>query len=107
MEKARVNYTEEETQLCIDTYTADPSRRSVDILAEKLNRSTKSIIGKLSREGVYRREGYKTKTGEVPTTKTEIVSNISDYLDLELADLEGLEKAPKRALKVIEAAVRR
>ena len=30
---------------------------TVELLVEQLKRSKKSIIGKLSREGVYRREG--------------------------------------------------
>ena len=64
---------------------------------EKLKRSKKSIIGKLSREGVYR-EVYVSKTGEKPITKIEIVENIADALDIEVSDLAGLEKSPKEAL---------
>lgn len=105
MEKARVNYTEDETKMCVELYVAQPCTETVEYLATKLDRSKKSIIGKLSREGVYRREGYKTKTGEVPITKVEIVSNICEALGVEISDLEGLEKAPKKALKIIETLV--
>jgi hypothetical protein len=90
----------------VQTYLADPTPDTVEFLANMLGRSKKSIIGKLSREGVYRREGYKTKTGEKPVTKVEIVSNIAEALGIELSDLEGLEKSPKASLKNLEEAVR-
>ena len=48
----------------IEKYQAKPDRETVDKLAEELNKSIKSIIGKLSREGVYRKAVYKTKTGD-------------------------------------------
>ena len=56
------NYTEEQVQYMVDEYTAQPNRETVDKLAEKLNKSIKSIIGKLSREGVYQKAIYRTKT---------------------------------------------
>tara|TARA_B100001109_G_scaffold71777_1_gene58528 strand:- start:490 stop:771 length:282 start_codon:yes stop_codon:yes gene_type:complete len=89
----------------LEKYTADPTRQTVEDLAEELSRSVKSIIGKLSREGVYRREIYKTKTGELPVTKVEIVSDIADNLDIEVESLSGLEKAPKSALKKLKEAL--
>ena len=49
------NYTEAETAMMVGAYLDQPTRETVDNLAQELNRSTKSIIGKLSREGVYRR----------------------------------------------------
>jgi len=101
-----MNYSEDETKMCVELYAARPSTETVEYLANKLDRSKKSIIGKLSREGVYRREGYKTKTGEKPVTKVEIVSSIAEALGIELSDLEGLEKSPKASLKNLEEAVR-
>jgi predicted transcriptional regulator len=99
------NYTEQQTDAMISAYILDPTRETVDKLAEELGRSTKSIIGKLSREGVYRREVYVSKTGESPITKVEIVSNIAESLGLETATLAGLEKSPKAALRNLEKAV--
>ena len=78
---------------------------TVEKLSEELSRSKKSIIGKLSREGVYRREVYVSKTGEKPITKVEIVSNIADALDLEVALLAGLDKSPKEDLIRLSKAV--
>jgi len=100
-----MNYNEQTTQYMLEKYTADPTRQTVEDLAEELSRSVKSIIGKLSREGVYRREIYKTKTGELPVTKVEIVSDIADHLGIEVESLSGLEKAPKATLKKLKEAL--
>ncbi|MGA0347130.1 MAG: hypothetical protein ACO3N9_11385 [Alphaproteobacteria bacterium] len=98
-------YTEKETEYMVEEYSSDPSKETVERLAEQLDRSKKSIIGKLSREGVYRREVYVSKTGEKPVTKIEIVSNIADALGIEISNLAGLEKSPKEALRRLEKAV--
>jgi hypothetical protein len=42
---------------------------------------------------------YKTKSGENPVTKLEIVENIAEALGVESDNLVGLEKAPKATLK--------
>ena len=100
-----MNYTEEQTQHIITAYKENPNRDTVEMLADELQKSVKSIIGKLSREGVYRREIYKTKSGELPVTKVEIVSNIADSLGLEVENLFGFEKTPKANLKILEEAI--
>jgi len=99
-----MNYTDAQTLMMILLYTKNPTLETVDILAEKLSKSTKSIIGKLSREGVYQRAVYKSKSGELPLTKVEIVATIADNLNIEIEDLVGLEKSPKAALKALEVA---
>ena len=101
------NYTEEEREYIIAQYENAPCRETVEALAEELNKSSKSIIGKLSREGVYRRESYITKSGEKPVTKLEIVASIADYIGVAVDELLGLEKAPKGVLKVVSTALER
>ena len=96
------NYSEEQTKELIATYIDDPSRVTVEKLSQEYNRSLKSIIGKLSREGVYQRESYKTKTGEKPITKIELVHQIAESLKVDPEDLLGLDKAPKQALKFLQ-----
>lgn len=100
-----MSYTEQITKELIESYESSPSRETIEKLAECYGKSVKSIIGKLSREGVYRREVYRSKTGELPVTKVEIVSNIADSLGIEIGDLEGLEKSPKAVLQRLEKAV--
>ena len=91
-------YDEETTKMMVERYTANPTRETVEELKEELNKPLKSIISKLSREGVYRKEEYKTKTGQPPVTKLELVAEITDALGGEVNELEGLEKAPKQTL---------
>jgi len=95
------NYSSEQVSLMIEKYQAKPDRETVDKLAEELNKSIKSIIGKLSREGVYRKAVYKTKTGELPVTKAELIVKIADILNANSEKLKGLEKAPKQELKYL------
>lgn len=99
-----MNYTPEETLFMVEAYTAEPSRETVEKLAEKLEKSIKSIIGKLSREGVYQRAAYKSKSGDDPVTKMELVNNVAENLGIEIDDLFGLDKSPKAALKALELA---
>jgi DNA-binding XRE family transcriptional regulator len=99
-----MNYTDKQTAFMCEQYKDNPTIETVEMLAEKLSKSTKSIIGKLSREGVYQRAVYKNKVGELPLTKVEIVSTIADNLGIEVENLVGLEKSPKEALKNLEIA---
>ena len=99
-----MNYTEEQTKYLVEHYESCPSMETVQYLAEKLGKTTKSIIGKLSREGVYKRAVYKSKSGESPITKVELVSNIAENMGIECESLAGLEKSPKNTLKTLERA---
>ena len=94
-----VNYTEDQVKHMVEAYTARPERATVEMLAEDLNKSIKSIIGKLSREGVYEKTVYKTKTGEDPVTKKELVEELSELVGIEYNMISGLEKSPKIDLK--------
>ena len=99
-----MNYTDEQTKYMVEEYTKKPTRITVERLAKELDKTPKSVIGKLSREGVYRRSVYKTKTGETPVTKTELVEELAYAFELNPAVLAGLEKAPKNVLKVLKGA---
>lgn len=100
-----VNYTKEQVEYMIDKYNENPTRETVETLSEELGKSTKSIIGKLSREGVYQKAVYVSKTGELPVTKKELVVKLADAVDGDLEELEGLEKAPKKELKYLLSLV--
>lgn len=100
-----INYTQEQVELMIEAYKSNPSRETVENLAEDLDKSVKSIIGKLSREGVYKKTIYKTKTGEDPETKKEIVQELAERLEINYEAIAGLEKAPKSSLKILRSAI--
>ena len=99
------NYTEEQVEVMIAWYKAEPTRETVEKLSVEFDKSIKSIIGKLSREGVYQKAVYKTKTGEDPETKKEIVESIADTLDIDYEPVAGLEKSPKLVLKQLKDAL--
>jgi len=94
-----VNYTQDQVERMVNLYRINPSRETVENLAEEMNKSIKSIIGKLSREGVYEKTVYKTKTGEDPVTKKELVEKLSELVGIEYSMISGLEKSPKIDLK--------
>ena len=99
-----MNYNDQQTQYMILEYTKNPTPETVEKIAAFLEKSSKSIIGKLSREGVYQRAVYTSKTGETPVTKADLVCNIAENLGIEVEDLVGLDKSPKTALKALELA---
>ena len=101
-----VNYTEQQVQHMIEEYKSNPTRKTVENLAEELDKSIKSIIGKLSREGVYEKTVYKTKTGEDPITKKELVVELAELLELDYNKVAGLEKSPKADLKILHEAIK-
>ena len=94
-----VNYTEEQVEYMKQLYSANPTRETVENLSKEMGKSVKSIIGKLSREGVYKRTVYKTKAGEDPITKKELVERVAEILDIKADWIMGLEKSPKADLK--------
>lgn len=96
-----INYTQDQVEYITNQYRLKPDRDTVEKLAEELDKSVKSIIGKLSREGVYRKTEYTTKTGEKPVTKLEIVQEMADLLEIPVEKLSGLENSPKTVLKLL------
>ena len=96
-----INYTPEQVIWMSNLYNQTPSRQTVEDIASTLEKSTKSVIGKLAREGIYLKAEYKSKTGEKPITKLQLVSNLAAILNLETEELAGLEKAPKGVLKIL------
>ena len=48
-----VNYTDEQVEVMKAWYTAEPTRETVEKLSMELNKSIKSIIGKLAKKKFY------------------------------------------------------
>jgi len=94
-------YSEEETAFIRNTYLKNPSKTTIDEIALAINKNRNQIIGKLSKEGLYERQRYVTKTGEAPVTKLELVERITSLTEIPRFKLEGLDKAPKLALKAL------
>lgn len=97
-----INYTEEQTKELVKLYLeAEDKQAILPILAEQFDKPKKSIIGKLSKEGVYVKKVYKTKQGTSPVTKKEMIHNLSKILNADVNKLQGLEKAPKLDLEYL------
>jgi hypothetical protein len=82
-----MSYTEQLTQLIIDEYTADPSRSTVDRLAEEHGKSVRSIIAKLSSAGVYKAPTRVSKSGEPIVRKEDLANEIGDWFGIEVPSL--------------------
>jgi hypothetical protein len=97
-----VNYTPEQTTILVAEYQ---SGIAVEQLAMMMGKSVRSIVAKLSREGVYEKKAYKTKTGEPVVKKDAHADAIGALLNLPENDIESLTKANKAALAAIYRAL--
>lgn len=93
-----VNYTPEMTASMLADYQAGVSKEAI---AEKIGRSVRSVVAKLSREGVYKAKEYTSKTGEKPVKKDSFADEIASLIGLTESEAESLTKANKTALKKI------
>ena len=98
-------YTKEMIEELKAEYLKSPTRETIEVLAKKFDRNVRSITAKLSREGVYVKLPYRTKQGEVPHTKEDLVDLIAELMGEFPEALEGLEKAPKLVLRKLAQAL--
>jgi len=102
-DKAKVvNYTEEQVSKAKLDYAAGVA---VDVIATALGKTTRSVIAKLSKEGVYKAKEYTSKTGEKPVKKDAHADAIGAVLKLSEGEIESLTKANKTALVKIFTAL--
>lgn len=97
-----VNYTPEQVTKMVTDYK---SGVTVESIAEALGKSVRSVVAKLSREGVYQAKTYVSKSGEAVVKKDMVADSIGLILRLTEAETESLTKANKTALSKIFAAL--
>lgn len=97
-----VNYTPEMTAKVVADYAAGVT---VESIAEAMGKSVRSVVAKLSREGVYKAKVYVGKTGEKPVKKDVHADAIGAVLFLTESEIESLTKANKSALVKIFSAL--
>jgi hypothetical protein len=97
-----LNYTPEQTAQIVNDYT---NGVTVEMIAQNLGKSARSIVAKLSREGVYKKKVRTTKTGEAVVKKDVHADAIGAILRLPENDIDSLTKANKSALKAIFEAL--
>ncbi len=93
------NYTDEQVSYMVKEYQANPTRDTVDVIAEELGKNARSVIAKLSREGVYVTQPRVTKRGEPIIKKAELVSEVATILGVDEESIATLEKATKADLQ--------
>ena len=98
------NYTDEMVDAMVADYQANPNKDTVAALAREFNKSTRSIVAKLVREGVYVAQPRVTKTGAPVVRKSELVASLKVELGSS-EDLASLEKASKADLQTLLALV--
>ena len=92
------NYTQEQVEVMIAWYKAEPTRETVEAIAVELGKNTRSVIAKLSREGVYKAQPRVTKRGEPVVLKMELVAQIQEHFGEEFPSLVKASKADLQKL---------
>lgn len=89
-----------------DTSPGNTALEISQILTEELQEPVqeRSVIAKLSSIQVYKKKIYRTKRGEVPIKKEEYIEKLAVLLNVDVEQLESLEKVNKSVLaKLTEA----
>jgi transposase-like protein len=95
MTEKPVNYTPEQTAQLVANYKAGAS---VEALAQMFGKTTRSVVAKLSREGVYQ---AKTKNTAARVKKSELVDRIAQLCSATPEAFDSLEKANHEVLEAI------
>ena len=103
MAEKAVNYTPEQTVSMVEAYARGVT---VEQIALDLGKTVRSVVAKLSREGVYKAKEYTTKRGEKPVAKDTLATEIAQALNLSEGDADSLTKANKLALQRIAEFIR-
>lgn len=96
------NYSEELTQKVLSAYAEG---QSLEAIAEMAQKSTRSIIAKLSRSGVYKKAERTRKDGSPVEKKNDTATAIGQILQLSANDTDSLTKATRVALQAIFSAL--
>jgi hypothetical protein len=101
MTVSATNYTAEQTEQLVKGYVEG---FSVEALATTVGKSVRSVIAKLSKEGVYVAKG-KTLKGAGTLRKAQLIELIAAKVGATQESLESLEKATKEALEILAKAI--
>jgi hypothetical protein len=98
MENKAQNYTPEQTQLIVAEYK---NGTPVEQIAQMIGKTTRSVVAKLSREGVY--VAKSKATGGVRVKKSDLVERIANRVGVPSEVFESLEKANHEVLEHLAA----
>ena len=100
-----VNYTDAQVERLQEVYTANPNKSTVEALAKEFGKTTRSIVAKLSRLGIYVKPAAVAKDGNPVQKKNDLADAIGAVLKFTEAEMTGLASAPKTALQKIFTAL--
>jgi hypothetical protein len=92
------NYTEEMVDAMVADYQDNPTKETVEKLSAEFGKTTRSIVAKLVREGVYVAAPRVTKTGAPVVRKADLVIQIQNAIGQELPTLTKASKADLQLL---------
>ena len=92
------NYSDEMVNAMVADYQDNPTQDTVAKLSAEFGKTTRSIVAKLVREGVYKAAPRVTKTGAPVIRKAELVAQINEALGVELSTLEKASKQDLESL---------
>ncbi len=95
------NYSTEAVERLKAGYLAG---ESVEALASELGKTVRSVVAKLSREGVYKPKAK--AEGKREMKKAEMVAELAELVGVPEENLESLEKATGPALMAVLKALR-
>jgi hypothetical protein len=95
-----VNYTEAQTTALVQGYMAG---ETVEAMATQFGKTVRSVIAKLTREGVYKAKGKEAKANA--QTKADMVKALEVQFEVAAGTFESFEKATKEALTALVLAV--
>lgn len=105
----KTSYTVEQTAVLLSAYAAaekhDDRVTVINTMAEKFGKTVKSVVAKLSREGVYVKAEKTRKDGSSIEKKDQTADAIGSILGLSEADTSSLSKANRSALQAIFKAL--
>ena len=90
------NYTKEQEASMIAEYKMNPTRATVDVIAEDLGKTVKSVIAKLVTLKVYVKAVKVSKSGKPTVSKKDLVKIINEHYGFEMP---SLTKATKQDLQ--------
>lgn len=96
-------YTQKVTERLTDLWVNQ--NMSVEDIALELGTKKRGVIAKLCSLGLYKRQQYVSKSGERPVRKAEYLERLAVLLDVEMFEIESLEKASKGTLKILVEAL--
>jgi hypothetical protein len=86
------NYTKEMEASMMAEYKMNPTRATVDVIAEELGKSAKSVIAKLVTLKVYVKAIKIAKTGKPVVRKSALVKQINAHFGFEMPSLAKATK---------------